>query len=394
VIAPLIAVVITTASLPDSLSLDAALARARAMRSAGAVGASTIADARDALRAARQLPNPTASYSRSQSPPRQHLTLDQPLDWLLRRNLDIAAARAGLDAARSDSLAGMRDLEREVRIAYFRALATRESFRLADEQAAIAESLVTIASRRLAAGDISELERDQVALEAERARLSASNLREEMRVAESDLRRVLVWAPDAPMYLSDSLDKDLDAPHADSARVVANLPSVRSAVAESLSSALTLRSVRRPHFPIAGFEVGAEWDDPSEPHAGLQELVGVTVPIPLWHVGTREAELARAHAARDAAKAREARREAEQRVSESLVRLDEARRRAHAARDVLLPTARRIRTRAIKGYRAGETGVLPVLDALRTEREITQSVIDQLLSYQEAEATWKSLTGE
>ncbi|MGI8819083.1 MAG: hypothetical protein ACR2HW_08065 [Gemmatimonadales bacterium] len=51
------------------------------------------------------------------------------------------------------------------------------------------------------------------------------------------------------------------------------------------------------------------------------------------------------------------------------IRLEESGLRARFARDSLLPSARTRRSRALKAYQSGETGVLPVLDALRSERD-------------------------
>jgi len=44
-------------------------------------------------------------------------------------------------------------------------------------------------------------------------------------------------------------------------------------------------------------------------------------------------------------------------------------------------------------FRAGETGVIPVLDAVRAEREVALSVILELLAYQDAVTEWNRLLG-
>jgi hypothetical protein len=73
--------------------------------------------------------------------------------------------------------------------------------------------------------------------------------------------------------------------------------------------------------------------------------------------------------------------------------LEETARRARAARDSLLPAAVVLRARALRAYQAGETGILPVLDALRSEREVTLSALQDELAFQEALADWHALTG-
>ena len=43
-------------------------------------------------------------------------------------------------------------------------------------------------------------------------------------------------------------------------------------------------------------------------------------------------------------------------------------------------------------YQAGETGILPVLDALRSEREAALAGVQDLLAFQTALADWRTLT--
>jgi hypothetical protein len=52
-----------------------------------------------------------------------------------------------------------------------------------------------------------------------------------------------------------------------------------------------------------------------------------------------------------------------------------------------------LREQATLAYQAGETGILPVIEALRAEREISASTVDELLSFQEAVAEWNRLAG-
>jgi outer membrane protein TolC len=78
---------------------------------------------------------------------------------------------------------------------------------LTAEQADLADSLARAADLRLAAGDISELERDQVAQEAQRARYAVSLARETARIAQAAFARALGDDGVAPRgSLEDGLD--------------------------------------------------------------------------------------------------------------------------------------------------------------------------------------------
>jgi outer membrane protein TolC len=91
--------------------------------------------------------------------------------------------------------------------------------------------------------------------------------------------------------------------------------------------------------------------------------------------------------------ASEVRLEAIRVIAEARARLEESTQRARFARDSLLPAAHALRERALAAYRAGETGVLAVLDALRSEREVGQAAVEDLLAYQAALAVWYALFG-
>jgi outer membrane protein TolC len=80
-------------------------------------------------------------------------------------------------------------------------------------------------------------------------------------------------------------------------------------------------------------------------------------------------------------------------IRQARIHLEETAGRARAARDSLLPAAAVIRARALRAYQAGETGILPVLDALRSERDVTLSSLQDELAFQEALADWYALTG-
>ncbi len=122
-------------------------------------------------------------------------------------------------------------------------------------------------------------------------------------------------------------------------------------------------------------------------------VIGFTIPLPFWNVGGAQVSIAGARAERAAAEAREIRLEVTRTIAEARIRLAESTRRAQFARDSLVPAARELRLRAVAAYRAGETGVLPVLDALRGERDIVLAGVQDLLAFQVALATWRALLG-
>jgi cobalt-zinc-cadmium efflux system outer membrane protein len=136
---------------------------------------------------------------------------------------------------------------------------------------------------------------------------------------------------------------------------------------------------------------GVEWGDPTLP--GALGLIGIALPLPLWNREGGPVEAARARAVRASALAREARLDARRQARETRIHLVAAAARARFDRDTLVPAAGSLRARAVRAYRAGETGILPVLDALRGERDIALAALQDQLAFQEALAEWYALSG-
>ena len=394
-ISSLLATLLLLQAPGDSLTLGAALIHARAHRGQVLVTSAQVAAARAGVRVAGTLPNPVASYSYSQDPPRQHASLDQSFDWLLTRGADRGAAGARVRSAVADSVQAAADLAAEVRLAFYGAVAARELARVTDAQAIVADSLATLASRRLESGDIAEVERDQLVLEAVRAGQRRSRSREAAAIAWARLARAIGWerADATPPVLSGGLDDGLRSLGSGAIAPGPTPPLIEAAIADSLAAAEQARRASLARMPLPSLTAGADWDDPSG-RRGALALFGVSIPLPLWQRGNGALALAQADAAQAAAGTAEVRLETARQISESQTRLFEAAGRARVARDSLLPVAQRLRERATVAYRAGETGVIPLLEALRAERDVTAETVDDLLNYQEAWAAWKRIRGE
>jgi cobalt-zinc-cadmium efflux system outer membrane protein len=376
----------------DSLTLDAALALARAHRGQVALAAAVVAAARADRRVLLTLPNPTAAYSYTGDTPREHATIDQPLDWLLRRGSDAAAGRAGVGVAVADSTQLLAEVVREARSAFYVALGTVRRLALAEDEAALADSLAGIAARRRAAGEISELEQAQAALEAARARQLVSASREDHQLAVAELGRALGVPPEMLAVPVGALDRELPRV-APEAPLVDALPMVAAARADSAMARALYHAAQWSRIPFPSVQAGLEWNDPANPTAGSTILLGLSRPLPLWQSGGAPAAAARARADQAAAQLREVRADAERLLAQATARVQETGRRALVARDSILPLATRQRELALIAYRAGETGIVPVLDALRAEREVVRDLVTDLVAYQVARADWLALIG-
>ena len=387
----LLAAVLLQGQPPAQVSLDEAIRRGMAARGRITEAAAAVAEARAGRRFASQIPNPVISYQHTGDTPRQHVSFDQPFSWLVTRGADRAAASAGLRRAEADSILLTTGVVAEIRSAFYGALGSRAAERLAVEQVAVADSLAALARRRFEAGDISRYEWEQAAQEARRGQLLLSFARESTRARDAAFARAIGASEPVRPAASDPLDGGLDG-GTGLALPLDSMPMVAAAVADSAALAFAARSAARARLPVPSLQGGADWDDPAVPGRRFSVL-GFAVPLPLWNSGGAEAALARARADRGAAVARETRLEAAQAVAEARVRLDETARRARFARDSLAPAAKSLRERALIAYRLGETSILSVLDALRSEREVVQQQVESLTAFQSALAAWNALFG-
>lgn len=384
-------VLLVAALVQDTVTVDRALAMARTTRPAARATAAMVAEARAQRRMVGAIANPSVSYSYSDDTPRQHLTVQQPFDWLTRRSAERSAATAGVARAEADSLRVLADLEGEVRRTFYRALAAREAERLIEAGARMADSLVAISARRLAEGDIAAMEHERIRLESARVRQLSMQAREAVEATELELRRTLVWPADRPTpVVVGDLRGGLTSvwPR----RSAAQLPAVTMARSDSIGAVYRRRSVGRGRWPVPAIEFGADWADPSLPGRTLW-LFGLSLPLPVWNQSGGEVEAASARSVQANAALAEARLDAERQVAEADLRLRQAAARALIANDSLVPAGRRLAAQSVRAYQLGETGLLPVLDVLRAQRELESAALEDLLAFQEALASWYALVG-
>lgn len=376
---------------PDTLSLEAALARAHQRRPQVQAARALTQEARARLGIAGTVPNPLLQFKHVAGAGSEEAILEQRSDWLFLQWSERSAAHAGIQAAEADSSGLAARVSREVRVAFYEALAGFETVRITRSLLVAADSLARFAAERVSVGDLSALEREQFAVEAGRVRQLLSRAEEQSLIAQAGLAQALGQAIGLSRPVGP-LDQGLDQPWP-GPPPAGTLPFLARALADSARehSLATAAGLRR--FPYPSLRLGRAWNSggPFGPEAAA--IIGFTAPIPIWNIGTGPSRLARAQANRSAAVAGEARLEAARLLSAGETRLAATRERARVTRDSLLPQAARLRAGAVRLYRAGQTGVLPLFDALRAEREIALGYVQDLLAWQTALADWLALLG-
>jgi outer membrane protein, heavy metal efflux system len=382
-------------TVPDTLTLDRALEIAERSRGRIVEARAGVDRARADARRGTAIPNPGVKFEHGAEAPTNALEVTQPLSWLVTNGAQRAAGNAAIRSARADSIRTRFELDAEVIGAYYRTLAADETARLVRQQALAADTLLQLTTRRVSLGDLSDLERDQVAQEAATLHLHEARAAEEAFAARLALQRAIgaQLPPTTVVAGRFALEGTDPAPASRVPLTVGTVstPRVTAALEDSAAAVARYRVAQMRQLPIPAFLGKREWGGP--PNATSTTIVGFSLPLPLWQFGQHDVALARAEAAAQAAATQEARLDAVQQIEEARMRMQLARTRAAEASQTLFPTAQRLRAGAVRLFDAGRTGILPVFEAFRREREAALLMIEELLAMHTAAATLRALTG-
>lgn len=385
---------------PVSLSMSEAEAQWRAhnheLRLAEAAVAGAIAD----VQAAGQRPNPTASMNVLSISPwsgyRDGGWKDKKMDTQLRvdqvfergdkRELRKKGAEARLDAARRD----FDDIGRQqllaLRSAYFDLLLAQERRRISAEAAELYGKAVEAAQLRLKAGDLSLVELSRQQIEKSRADNDARQAQADLEKAqaavayllgrENEARRLVAsdaWPPLADRTLAETpLERRADV---EAARL-------RVAAAEA---ARDLARAQKTRDVTVGFQLEHNLQNAPTNSYGF----GVSVPLFVWH--EYEGEIARAEADLDAARVQYERTLALARgdVDQARSALTSAEERRRRLETGLLADAEKVAKAAEFAYKKGAMGVMDLLDARRTLRQVQIEAATARAEHAKALAAWR-----
>lgn len=344
---------------------------------------------------AGQRPNPDLITAYTRSEPRLNVSISQPVELGGKRGLRLEVARGEARLTEFDLETALRVLRRDVRVAYFNLALARDTVGLGRQSVEQAERLAGIAQARFEAGDIAQFEVLQAKLAVARATNDFSRLKNAERIARAGLNQLLNRPPDALIDLQESLFAKAIPPVALSALITRSLE--RNAELQAAEQQLSversrLKLARASRIPDLLLEPGIESIDPSLPNNYAFKMQ-VALPLPIFNRARGEtarsnALIAQLTAERDAARQRIA-----SEIGQVALRLEAARTQVDFYETNLLPDAERVRALSEEAYRAGQTGILPVVDAQRGAREIRQGYLQALFDYQSARAELEQTAG-
>jgi cobalt-zinc-cadmium efflux system outer membrane protein len=365
----------------EPLTLDQAFALAEA--NDRAITAARLRRAVDqaGIDVARERPNPELRYEQAKETPHESLTATQPIELGGKRGRRIAVARAVAQTGEAELALTLADVRAQVRRAYYGRAAAQARQVIALDLQALAGRARDAAQERYEAGEIARLEVLQAGLLLSQAENEANALAGERDAARAELNVLIGRSPGAPTSVVEDL-AEVTLPAAEIAATAAlrgnaELAVLDRQVAEAAARAGLARSEQVPDPTVEG---AITHDAPGEFTWGWRYAVGITVPLFTRHraaVRVEEATLAQLRAQREALAQK-----LEGAVGAALARAAAPRQQYVRYRDVVLPQTREVEDMAEESYRAGQTGLPALLQALQSAREARARAVQAAFDYQ------------
>jgi cobalt-zinc-cadmium efflux system outer membrane protein len=226
----------------------------------------------------------------------------------------------------------------------------------------------------------------QADLVLDAAENEATALTGELAAARADLNAHVGRPVDTPTAAADDL-AEIPAPAAVDARTNAALAVLERQMAEAEAKVALARAQQAPDLTVEGTVTHGA--DP-EFDWGYHAAVAVVVPVFTRHragVQVEEATLAQLHAQRNALA-----RQADAGAFAARARAQAARTAYIRYRDDILPDSRTVEAMAEESYRAGQTGLPALLEALRAARELRQKELQAAADFESALADLEQAT--
>jgi cobalt-zinc-cadmium efflux system outer membrane protein len=311
------------------------------------------------------------------------LTIEQPVPLFGQRGARMDAAKATQATARADLAARFTERARELHHAFVDLLGAQEKQRLLTDSLRDIRRAEEIVRGRAAAGDRSKYDVLRVSLEA--------------RALDSELAIADAQRIDAAGRIGELLGKPGWQPKArgdltpiDQAQTAALLwehartahPVVIAAQKRIEQTHAFLTQAKRERFPEVSLQLGFMI---TQAESSASVLAGIATPLPLWN--RQQGVIARVRAAQIVAEQehRAILSETESAIARTIA--VSHRRHSAAARLATEVFARlpELRSMAEESYRQGRSGIVDLLDAFRSLKELRQQYVEGIVAAEHAE---------
>jgi cobalt-zinc-cadmium efflux system outer membrane protein len=373
-------------SLPEAIAL--AMAANRTL--AAARLARPIAGANVAV--AGERPNPDLLLEALRETPRQAATLSLPIETAGKRRRRVAVAEADAGTGEAEIARATATIRNRVRRAFYALLAAQR--RLAEDEAIVGlvQRAAGAAGDRFEAGAAPRLDVLQAQLSAAQASNEAEAARAQLLAARSDLNTLIDRPPQSVLAAAGDLTAGavLETGSATAAALAASteLVLLDRRIATQAAKVALARAQQVPNPVVQG---AITHDAPPDFVWGWRAGLTVTLPIFTTHraeVQVEEATLTQLRAERDATAAQVA-----GQVTAAVAQASAAQGQALRFRDDILPRSRDVEGLAEESYRAGETGLVALLQVLQSARDLRLRAVQAGLDYQVALADLEQALG-
>lgn len=352
------------------------------------------------VRAAGQIPNPQVSIELLSISPwsgygaggwkdkkmDNQLRVDQLIERGGKRELRVKGAEARLDAARRDLDDAGRQQLLTLQTAYYDLLLAQEKHRVALDTAGLYGKTLEAGTLRFRAGDIAQVDLSRLQIDKSRADNDARQAQADLEQAQAVLAYLIGRERESRQLLaSDDWPRIEDGELAMSR--LEQRPDVEAARLRLAAAEATRDLARAQKKRDVTFGVQLEHNNQNPPTNSYG--FAVSVPLFIWH--EYEGEVARAEADLDAARQQYAKTLAQAVGDVDLARsaVLSARERRSRLEAGLLADAERVAKAAEFAYAKGAMGLMDLLDARRTLRQVRVEAAAARADYAKALAAWR-----
>lgn len=380
-------------AIEDGLTEDEAVALALWNNAAFQLDLADLGLARADLVEAGMLRNPVLSFLFPLGPKQLEATLRWPVEALWQRPRRVAAATAAAEVVATRLVQNGLNLIAEVKIAFHDALSAEGRVPVARQAGRLQHQIAEIASSRLAAGDISEMEARAATTDAARSEQDQRRAEYDAIVAKDRVRFLAGVAATVPDFTllppasepAPGACGDIAAIRQDAA---AARPDVRAA-----ELALEAAAARAGWEKSRLLTLSAVLDANGKGTDGFEMGPGLDVELPIF--GRNQGQIARADA--EVQRASRAYLATRQRVDleirEASVRYEQASKDAVLWRDGILRALDRDVDVAQRSYTAGEQPYLFVVETSRRSADARLRAIDAAAEVRRAQARLERAIG-
>lgn len=382
-------------SSPPPLTIDDAVALAVRNNPRLSAAVREVVAAQSGVRAARARANPEISFAPgfTSGGSDEEFRVQQPLELNGTRQARTGVARAGLRGTQAKAVVELRDVVFDTKSAYYELARARELHALAGDLLRSAEEFDRVARRQVELGSRPGIDLAQTGIETTRARQQVTLADSQIASARAILNTLLGRAPEEPVGPLSSLPVTDEALEETAARGAAPAGRAEIAVEEAArdqfqQEARLARAEGRP-------DITPLFRADSLTRGGGSSGFGVGITLPLLDFGSRRARIRQAEESARAQEDRIAatRNQVRQEVVQSLVRLRAARTVAESYQQGVLDQVRRLLDASRVGFQEGKTGVVALLEAQRTYRNVQTEYTNALVDAAVARAALERATG-